>query len=340
MKLKDEFLVCKKCLECDLVIDSGNDKSDYAKFWRHIKVSHGMSNHEYYLKHYLNNVRPLCGCGCGIETAYHKGGFNKYYDDHKNNVKVSEETRVKLSLKQKGNIIDILNRSGVSVSSLEKGYDDFINLRKPMSKISEELFIDFRTIKSYWVKLGFIKDKEVFKRFTLKSKSKWMSKPIPPNDSIIEFLNENIFMIKTFLVDKDKVTFNEIINFLKVKINKNYLSWFLKEHLNSSELKKVKFIKHSQLEINFLNVLSFYFGNSIEGSYELCGKIFDYKLGKNILIELDGEYWHSSDEAKLNDKIKNKIAKTEGFTLIRVNDVEVKNLKFLNRLKKIYDEIK
>jgi very-short-patch-repair endonuclease len=61
---------------------------------------------------------------------------------------------------------------------------------------------------------------------------------------------------------------------------------------------------------------------------------------KKILIELDGEYWHSKEDAIKNDKLKNTIAKENGFILVRVNDKEVRNLDFINKLKKIYDEFK
>ena len=161
-----------------------------------------------------------------------------------------------------------------------------------------------------------------------------------PDNNIVKILSDKLFLIKDLLSESNKVTFNQIISLIGVNLNKNYLGWYLRENLTSSELKKVMFIKHSQIEIDFLNVLKFYFGNSVLGSFELGGKIFDYKLGKNILIELDGEYWHSSEEAKNNDKIKNEIAKTNGFVLIRVSDKHVKSLDFLNNLKNIYDKFK
>jgi very-short-patch-repair endonuclease len=147
-------------------------------------------------------------------------------------------------------------------------------------------------------------------------------------------------LIKSYLIDKDKVTFDDILSLIKVKVDKNYLSWFLKQILNYDEIKKVKFIKESQLEINFLNVLKFYFGNSVNGSFELEGKIFDYKLGKKILIELDGDYWHSKDYTIENDLIKDDIAKKNNYILIRVGDKEVKSLDFINKIKIIYDENK
>ena len=79
----------------------------------------------------------------------------------------------------------------------------------------------------------------------------------------------------------------------------------------------------------------------ILSSYDaiLENKNFDFKIGRKILIELDGEYWHSKEEVKLNDKIKNKIAEINNYVLIRVSDKEVKNLNFINKIKKIYDEI-
>lgn len=141
------------------------------------------------------------------------------------------------------------------------------------------------------------------------------------------------------MVKKDKLTFNEINSIIGVEINKNFLSYFLKQHLSPSELKKIKFIKNSQIEIEFLNVLKFYFGNSVTHNFILENKNFDFKIGRKILIELDGEYWHSKEEVKLNDKIKNKIAEINNYVLIRVSDKEVKNLNFINKIKKKYDEI-
>lgn len=342
MKLKDEFLKTNKCLECDLILSGGSDKSDYTRFWKHIKEKHGMVNSEYYVKHFLKGVKPKCACGCGVEVIFFKGKFNKYYADHKNTIKPSNDTVINLKqvLKERNRVENLLKRVGLTANQLEESYYDFINLKKPMSMISDELFIDFRTVKGYWVKLGLIKDKESFKHFTLKSKSKWMSKPLKPKDNIIKHLNENVSIIKNYVKGKNKVTFDEIMILLNIKVNKNYLSWFLRENLNSTEIKKIKFIKISQIEVNFLNVLKFYFGNSVDGSFELDGKIFDYKVGKKILIELDGEYWHSKEDAIKNDKMKNQIAKEQGYELIRVSDSEVKHLDFLNKIKTKYNEFK
>lgn len=342
MNLKENFLLNNKCLECDIIITGKTENSSYIKLLNHVKCKHGLTPKDYYVKYYMYNITPLCLCGCGEQTNFHKGKFHKYYNDHKNKIKPTEITINKIKEKNiiKNEINVLLNNINLNSTTLENAYYSFINLEKPMSKISEELFIDFRTLKSYWFKLGLVINKEEFKRFTLKSKSKWFNSISIPNDNILSLLNGNIGYIKEYISSKNKVTFDEILSLLGVKIDKNYLSWFLKEKLNSDEVKKIKFIKHSQLEINFLNVLKFYFNNSIQSSFELDGKIFDYKLGKKILIELDGEYWHSKDKVNQNDLVKDKIAMDNNLILIRVNDIEVKKLEFLNKLKKVYDETK
>lgn len=338
--LKDKFLEDKKCLICGKTFEQGSDESKYRLFLNHVKKEHNISYEDYYLKYYLNNNIVYCACGCGQRTKYHKGEFFKYYADHKNKTKMSDETYYKIrKSKEKINGINyLMNRTEITYDILEKGYKEYINLEKPMSVLSNELGIDFRTLKSYWIKNNLIKDLDAFKRISKRSQLKWMVNPIQPNSNIINILKENLILVKEELSKKNKMTFDEIINIVGVKINKNYLSYFLKEHLTSDEVKKIKFIKNSQIEMNFLNVLKFYFKNVVH-SFELEGKFFDYKIG-NILIELDGEYWHSKEKTQLNDKLKDKIAKNNNFILIRVSDKNVTSINFLNKIQKIYEEIK
>jgi very-short-patch-repair endonuclease len=72
--------------------------------------------------------------------------------------------------------------------------------------------------------------------------------------------------------------------------------------------------------------------------YVLCGKIYDFYLVKtNILIEVDGIYWHGKNKSdnelneiqlknKKNDALKNKIAVDNGYKLVRIWEDEVKNV--------------
>lgn len=340
--LKEKFSKTNMCLECKQVFDKDTNNKNFLSFSNHLKTLHNMSNEDYYRKYFLKDGEGICLCGCNEKTNFHKGRYLKYFSNHKNYSTQSNDTllRIKKAKEKYNKIENLLDKTGITVDQLKESYTEFINLNKPISVLSKELSIDFRTLKDYWLKIGLIENKEIFKRACLVSKTKWLNKPIIPNDNIVEILKDRFFLIKDLIKDNDKVTFNEIITVIGINLNKNYLGWFLKENLTSEELKKVKFVKHSQIEIDFLNVLKFYFGKSVLNSFELDGKIFDYKLGKNILIELDGEYWHSFEEAKNNDLVKNKIAKINNFILIRVNDKHVKSLEFINNIKKIYDKTK
>lgn len=93
-----------------------------------------------------------------------------------------------------------------------------------------------------------------------------------------------------------------------------------------------------------------------ETQFEICYneinfRSYDFYLSEfNLLIEADGDYWHSNpskyqnkiltevQEINIqNDKFKNKLAKKFGYNLIRFweTDIKKKNFKF-----KLYNEIK
>jgi hypothetical protein len=73
----------------------------------------------------------------------------------------------------------------------------------------------------------------------------------------------------------------------------------------------------SKSETIFLDKLAELLNKPIERQYSLRSKLFDGKID-NVLIEVDGEYWHRTKEQKNNDELKNTLAKEEGFELIRI----------------------
>jgi len=52
----------------------------------------------------------------------------------------------------------------------------------------------------------------------------------------------------------------------------------------------------------------------------------------NLVIEADGEYWHSSDKAQKKDKAENAYLTKCGFNLLRLSGTEIKNGEFMSRL--------
>jgi len=52
----------------------------------------------------------------------------------------------------------------------------------------------------------------------------------------------------------------------------------------------------------------------------------------NLVIEADGDYWHSLPRTKRNDFIKNKYLKTNGYKILRLSETEINNGTFRERL--------
>lgn len=103
-----------------------------------------------------------------------------------------------------------------------------------------------------------------------------------------------------------------------------------------------KIIKNSRKGMNkiekqvsdFLNEnnIKYYFNFFINNG-KIC-KQYDFKIG-NILLEIDGDYWHggpgvekhhfSVEKNEKNDLLKNQLAKEKGYRLIRIWESEIKN---------------
>lgn len=88
-------------------------------------------------------------------------------------------------------------------------------------------------------------------------------------------------------------------------------------------------------------------GIQVETQFQIDWKFYDFKVkDKNILIEMDGDYFHANPEvikkplntmqkkAIINDKKKDFLAKQNGYTLIRIweNDFKKNKLEVKQRL--------
>lgn len=95
----------------------------------------------------------------------------------------------------------------------------------------------------------------------------------------------------------------------------------------------------SKSETQFLDILQEILNIKIERHYEITTKEYDGRY-KNILFEVDGEYWHNKTHHKENDVTKNDLANANGYILFRfiVNEVsEINNrvLEYDNVIKNI-----
>ena len=55
----------------------------------------------------------------------------------------------------------------------------------------------------------------------------------------------------------------------------------------------------------------------------------------NLVIEADGDYWHSLDRVKKRDKAKNAYLKTCGFGLLRLSESEINSGAFVEKLEEV-----
>ena len=234
----------------------------------------------------------------------------------------------------------VLERKNLTKDVVIGYFNEYKNGLISLAQLSLKYNIDKRTLKDYWLNLNITNNEELLKLGDI-SKTKWLKEVIVPTEDELLKLNMKLLNISKYLDEiENKTTINELYNLFKLTINKNFFNFYIKDFLNSDQIKKIKFAHSSQIEIDFLNILKFYFGDDVEHSFLLDGKIFDYKLGLNLLIELDGVYWHDNETAKNNDILKNNIAKNNNYLLLRFNDKEIKNIETLNKIKLIYNETK
>lgn len=331
------------CLECGITIKGHTFNSFNHSFCNHLRKEHSMKHGDYIVKYEHNGISPKCHCGCGNEVKWSKGVFLKYFSDHKNHMKLTQEQKekIKKSTAKNKNIELSLSKMGLSIKKLEESYESFCNQEKSMGDISRQYGIDKRTLKIYWYDAGIIKDKNVFARMARKSQGLWKYKIIQPSfeeSEKLELLWPDI--ISFFTTSKTKRTLTEVIRIFDLKIGYNYLFDRVQEKMGLDFIKDyIHLCSQSKIELEFYNILKFYFPHSIKKQFKLEGRFFDYILGDKILIELDGDYWHSKSKNKENDERKNQSARDCGYILLRIQEKEVKNIDVLVKIKELYENI-
>ena len=97
----------------------------------------------------------------------------------------------------------------------------------------------------------------------------------------------------------------------------------------------------SKSETEYYNVIKYFFGKDLQKGFKLEDKFYDFILLDKIIIEFDGDYWHSLIKNINNDKVKDELARKNDYIIFRVKESESKDLEILNKLNKLYEtEIK
>lgn len=311
---------CKICGE-----KFSHEKDAYAirKFVQHIGEEHQLSKKEYIVQYELNGNIPLCACGCGTPVEIAKGWnkWNKYYADHKNYDTVSQEARDKLKEAAKRKL-DQGDFDDIPVPILEKSLKDF---KRGLSLADIELIYGFdrRTIRRNWISRKIITEEEI-KELSLVTKYSG-----PKKRSTRLKLGETFFEdVHEFIINnKYRYTINEINRIFGFKLKHVSLVSGLKDKYGDEIFDYVIFGQKSKEEVYYLQLLQFFFGKkNVKLGYSVESRIFDSLIYNNILLEYDGSYYHSTEEQLLHDQEKTKIAKQNGYRLLRVNENSSKSL--------------
>jgi len=342
------------CLICgekiDVVKTNSNSlfqQSLKRKLETHLKNVHNITKVEYILKYFYNNIRPTCFCGCGMFTNInHSWEFNKYYQDHKNKMAIPNDVRNKISiglLKHNKITHDYIKEKGLTEEDLKKYFDMY---RKPeinQLKLKNICGIDFRTLSRYWIAL------EICDRSELKQLAKMHKYSLKyeffENKNIV-LIDENILteiyllLSKTYN-NKELYTLDKIISDFNLNISKYILYKRLCEKFGQDSINLFLGTKNSSKpENNFYFVLCYFFGKkNIKRQFKLNQKVYDFLLFDKILIEFDGEYWHSFDKNKKNDEIKDKIAMENGYIIFRVKDKIANKIENFIKIRNLINEI-
>lgn len=129
----------------------------------------------------------------------------------------------------------------------------------------------------------------------------------------------------------------------KEKLSISQSNIWSEEKRNKQRLNRIAYIKNngnksSLLEKKFMNILD-KLDIKYVYQYAVCGFLFDFYLKDfDILIEIDGDFWHCNPNSKHkipiyesqlltieNDKKKNKICETTNIKLIRIWESDIKN---------------
>jgi len=325
--------ICK----IDKVLIEDENGRAVSKLRRYVESHHKISFEAYVLKYYYKNVKPMCLCGCGKETLFFKGNYFKYFNDHKNNTMPTDEAKKKTHINRllKNGFDFRLKRLGFTIQELTNLYEKFIGFEINFSDIEKIYGIDKRTLKKYWNELKLIENNENFNRICKRHQSYWSNK----NDGHKKRISEDVLyeIYKFIKTNPNKYTLKETKELFSIENTILVIYKRLIEHFDKKEIDSMlKLGISSRPETEFYNVLKFYYGDDVQKNYILEKKHYDYILINKILIEYDGDYWHSKPNHMENDKIKNAIAQKNGFIVFRIKDSESKNIEILNALNRQY----
>lgn len=354
------------CLECGKTFSADKERLEYSKnsvgtqAKKHIREYHNISIKDYVVKHYFNGITPTCQCGCGAEVSFtpknclwsDEHGFRKYcHCSHKrgdSRINVKETEAYKAKWKNKDWVIEHYDKL-YGLKYVKQAADEFLdeNQEYTLAEISNKYNMHIHTLKNIWFKLNYMTE-EQYKEKAKKNKSILSQKHrITCFANADEVCEELYNILKNFPLKytiTSLIDYYNSINLIQIKNSRYQVLSELTKKFGNELYSYLLFGAHSKEELEFIKILKYYFGKSNVkvGKKLQYGKIgieyyiYDCCINDRILIEYDGNgFYHSSEEAKNQDKNKETFAIEHNYIFIRISDKSAKDPNTLIKIKNI-----
>lgn len=343
-----------ECKICNETFSSSGGRELW-KLSRHVNSGHKISMEDYILEYNHAGTRPTCKCGCGNYTAFYKGEFNEYFEDHKKYKILSKEDKKKISESLFKRFENNYDRLGLTKEKLIIYWEKYQTPIYNQQKISEISGHDFRTISRWWIKLGVASKNQLD---AASRKHQFVYSNQGEKNGVYQKIEETtmdaIFKYLNFLKESKKITsYKKIIEMFELTVS----DWVLKsriEQYSANDYSDVfKKGLSSKSETQYVDMLSFIYGESnIKRSFKLGDKYYDACLYDKILIEYDGDFWHPEEGVehpifsaeqilliKVNDNLKNDLARKHDMILFRIKESDSRNIQKLIELDEIIKDL-
>jgi very-short-patch-repair endonuclease len=295
LDIKRNFSELKLCKICNKTLFNLNGLSI------HLKVRHKYELDEYLIKYELDNIEPLCKCGCGERVNFGQNSFHDYLTGHVSKTKKNAWCR---------NIgKSPINKVNFSENDIKDILNEFINNHIQLQKLEIKYKCSINPLRRIIDKnIGKEKRQEI-----AKFNNCWRRKYDP-------IINKRVREAAA----KGAQGFS--------KKHNTHIELTMKKLLNEIKLRDKFIFQYRIKDYNTKNIFNFDFVDKY----------------KKIIIECDGDYWHSNplfynnlnetqQHNKQRDVLKEEFCKKNGFKLYRFweNDF-IKNIdKIKNNLLQI-----
>lgn len=281
------------------------------------ETNNGLTKDDVIANIYFNGIRPLCNCGCNKKSKYNRATkqFNSYLHGHGFKMMDNPSTGTKGTQKAK-------DKMKIALDTKQKMIKDgtFINWNMGQTAETNDSIKKVADSQRNIPRSSEDKEKITKGRLEFIQKLKDSGEYKLYNQHMKKYWADPIHRN-----EQRQRTTNRLIN-------NNYSG-------KTSKTEEIMKLILDDLEIKYIHQIA------------IEGKIYDFLINDNIIIEVDGHFYHADPrvfpngpeypiqiKTVENDKIKNEIAKKLGYKLIRIWDTDIlksETFDILNEFKKV-----